>query len=106
LRGALPWQAFAGCRITLKRASFTLCIQARAKRAVRVRGVTLRPGETSTPTLPRKLRRGEQVVLAGPADQARRLPALIARTARSGRATAAGTEGCDYTLEPRVIRAR
>lgn len=96
-------KAFAGCRITPKRASFTLSTQPRGKKARRVRTVTLRPGETSTFTLPRKLRRGERVVLANRADAARRLPRLVARTAATGGATAAGAEGCDYKLEARVL---
>lgn len=96
-------KAFAGCRITPKRAAFTLSTQARGKKAVRVRAVTLRPGEASTFTLPRRLRRGEQIVLANRADAVRRLPRLVARTAATGGATAAGTEGCDYRLEARVV---
>lgn len=96
-------QALAGCRITPKRASLTLSTQARGKKARRVRTVRLRPGVTSTFTLPRKLRRGERVVLAARAGAVRRLPRLTARTAATGGATAAGTEGCDYRLEVRVL---
>lgn len=98
-------RAFAGCRITPKRAAFTLSTQQRGKKAVRVRRVTLRPGRTSTFALARKLRRGERVVLAGRGDPAKRLPPLTVRTAGAGGATAAGTEGCDYALETRVLGA-
>lgn len=95
-------KAGVGCRVTPKQAKFTLSVQ-KGKSSTRVRTVTLRPGETSMLTLPRKLRRGERIVLANKADLKRRLPRLVARTAAIGGADAAGTEGCDWKLEARVL---
>ena len=54
-------------------------------------------------TLPRKLRRGERIVLANTADLKRTMPRLVARTAAIGGADVAGTEGCDWKLEARVL---
>ena len=54
-------------------------------------------------TLPRKLRRGERIVLANKAEPKRKMPRLVARTAAIGGADAAGTEGCDWKLEARVL---
>ena len=91
-----------GCRTTAKSSKFTLSVQ-RGKVSKRVRTVTLRPGETSMVTLPKKLRRGERVVLANRAEPKKKLPRLVARATSIGGADAAGTEGCDWKLETRVL---
>lgn len=99
---AATLRAGVGCRVTAKQARFNLSVQ-RGKNSKRVRTVTLEPGRTSTFTLPRKLGRGERIVLANRADPRRKLPRLVARTAATGGADAAGTEGCDWKLETRVL---
>ncbi|MGK2938093.1 MAG: hypothetical protein ACSLFR_09875 [Solirubrobacteraceae bacterium] len=95
-------KAGVGCRVTPKQAKFTLSVR-KGRSSKRVRTVTLRPGETSMVTLPRKLRRGERIVLANKADLKRKMPRLVARTAAIGGADVAGTEGCDWKLEARVL---
>lgn len=95
-------RAGVGCKVTPKRVSFKISVQ-KGKRAKKVRTVKLDVGRTSTFTLPRKLRKGERVVLSNQADLKRKMPRLVARTASLGGADVAGTEGCDWKLETRVL---
>lgn len=91
-----------GCRVTPSRVSFTLSVR-KGSKTVSKRKVRLDVGRTSTFSLKRRLRKGERVVLSNQLDRKRKMPRLVARTAAIGGSVAAGTEGCDWKLETRVL---
>lgn len=95
-----------GCKVTPRKAKFGLSLRAKGKKTKKLKPVTLVPGVTKTITLPRRLKKGEAVELATKGDKKRKLPKLVARTAALGGATAAGSEGCDWKLETKVLGKR
>ncbi len=95
-----------GCKVTPKKANFGLSLRAKGKTTKNLKPVTLVPGVTKTISLPRRLKKGESVELATKGDKTRKLPKLVARTAALGGATAAGSEGCDWKLETKVLGKR
>lgn len=99
-------QSEVGCRVTPKKAKFGLSLRAKGKKPKTLKPVTLVPGVTKTITLPRRLKKGEGIELATKGDAKRKLPKLVARTTALGGATAAGSEGCDWKLETKVLHGR
>lgn len=94
------------CTPKASRVPFAIAVRPRGKASAGrpLRRVTVRQGTMRTVTLPRRLGRGDRVVVSSAANARTGVPGLTVTARTLGGATASGEEGCEWKAEARVVR--